>query len=187
MANKRIEKKRERQELVNSIANKSYRLLTAGIEEESLKTLSSTQGKSLEQLKTNLFILEDIEEEITPQEALKVSDFRQRYEEGELTNQEKNFLIKRYYDLKKEGWIKDNSYIEYYNDVVSLMVEDLSSLDLIRVIEKAEANQKAHLKTGKFKPVKIEDITEWKIDENGNRTSVDGLVSMDNNGWMTFH
>lgn len=139
------------------------------------------------ELKMNLLRLEDIEEEITPQEQLKVSDFRQRYKEGDLTNQEKNFLIRRYYDLRKGGWIKDYSWIEYYGDVISVIVEKLSSLELIRAIEKAEANQKAHLKTGKFKPVKIEDITEWKIDENGNRTSADGSVSMDNNGWITFH
>ena len=57
-----------------------------------------------------------------------------------LKNMEKYHLIKRYYELKKRGWIKVPGNLDYYDDVADWALENFSNDQLAEVIQLAEDN-----------------------------------------------
>lgn len=72
-----------------------------------------------------------------------------------LYNMEKYELLKKYYELKKEGLIKEGgSSFEWYNDAVDWSLDNLSNTDLMEVIAKAEDTKaRVSLKLAKAKQI----------------------------------
>lgn len=72
-----------------------------------------------------------------------------------LYNMEKYELLKKYYELKKEGLIKEEgSSFEWYNDAVDWSLDNLSNIDLMEVIAKAEdIKARVSLKLAKAKQI----------------------------------
>jgi DNA-directed RNA polymerase alpha subunit len=71
-----------------------------------------------------------------------------------LYNMEKYELLKRYYELKKEGLIPDEGVFDYYEDTADWALENLSNKDLMDVIANAEDTKaRVSLKFAKAKQI----------------------------------
>lgn len=71
-----------------------------------------------------------------------------------LYNMEKYELLKKYYELKKEGLIKDEGVFDYYEDTADWALDNLSNKDLMEVIANAEdIKARVSLKFAKAKQI----------------------------------
>lgn len=58
-----------------------------------------------------------------------------------LENMEKYYLIKRFYELKKEGWIRSPGNLDHYDDVADWSLENMTNEQLAEVIANAEGRK----------------------------------------------
>lgn len=145
MANKRIKKKRQRQ---NELAQISQLIEKASpfIENEDLRELSKLAKKSVPNRQTVFSQFSSISEYVSDQQE-KVDYFRSlgaQWKYGKvkfhntLENMDKYRLIKKYWDLVKQGHIKYDSSLTYYDDVADWALENMSNEKLQEVIAEGE-------------------------------------------------
>lgn len=132
-------------------------------EEEMWEMLNSVKTGSREALDDAVSKLKEILPYIKQQEEI-VQSWRDRgatFHYGDkvkyhnaLYNMEKYELLKRYYELKKEGLIPDEGVFDYYEDTADWALDNLSNKDLMEVIANAEdIKARVSLKFAKAKQI----------------------------------
>lgn len=145
MASKRV-KKKMMQRHQNQLIQEKIERAKPFIESRDLADLSK-QVKTVAQRMQTLTTLSNLEGYISDKES-SLSYWRDRGAKikygkikfrNSLDNMEKYHLIKRYWELVKEGHIQhDSSALEWYNDVADWSLENMSDEELNEVIAAAE-------------------------------------------------
>lgn len=132
-------------------------------EEEMWEMLNSVKTGSKEALDGAVSKLREILPYIEQQEKV-VQEWRDRgatFHYGNkikyhnvLYNMEKYELLKKYYELKKEGLIKDEGVFDYYEDAIDWSLDNLNNTDLMEIIANAEDTKaRVSLKFAKAKQI----------------------------------
>lgn len=145
MASKRIKKKRQKQNELNQISQ-LIEDASPFIEKEDLLELSKTAKKSFNDRQTVFNQLSAvggyISERLEAIDQLRSQGAQVKYGKvkfhNTLENMEKYHLIKKYWDLVKQGHIKHDSSLSYYDDVADWSLENMTNEQLQEVIAEGE-------------------------------------------------
>lgn len=147
MASKRVKKKqlqRAQLQQINSMIEKAQPFIDSG----DLKKLSK-KTKTSEDRSETLKSLSSIQDYVEQQQAkidfwrsqgMKIKWGKVKYH-NTLENMDKYHLIKRYFELVKQGLIKHNNTLEYYEDVADYALEEMTDEQLQQAIADAEKKQ----------------------------------------------
>lgn len=147
MASRRVEKKQKKRQQVEYIKEQIERA-EPYIDADDLKKLSK-QVKTVADIQQALKKVEMIDNFVSDQEE-RIAYWRDRGAKikygkvkfhNTLENMEKYHLIKRFYDLKKQGWIKSSGNLDRYDDIADWALENMSNEEISEVIAEAEGRK----------------------------------------------